>query len=162
VGGAMHTLLRSIAVLFFGIAVFRVKFLVLHLPQAFLVFLLTLFAMYGLGIVFSSLFLYHGRDAWRTADLVMEPTSVLSGIYFPAKFLGLGLAGVAALIPTTLGLDALRQLLVPSFMVGLLDWRWEALVLLGLGLSFAFIASRALRSVEYKARRDARLTLRWQ
>jgi H+/Cl- antiporter ClcA len=43
-----------------------------------------------------------------------------------------------------------------------LDWRWELLILIGLGLVFAFIASWALRSVEYKARRDARLTLRWQ
>ncbi|HEY5001011.1 MAG TPA: hypothetical protein VII15_04160, partial [Candidatus Cryosericum sp.] len=31
VGGAMHTMLRSLAVLFFGIAVFKVQFMVLHL-----------------------------------------------------------------------------------------------------------------------------------
>ncbi len=162
VGGAMHTMLRAFSILFFGIVVFKIHFMVLHLPQALGVFLLTLFAMYGLGIVFSSVFLYHGRDAWRTADLVMEPTNVLSGTYFPAKFLGMGLLAIAALIPTTFGLDALRQLLVPSFTFRILDWRWESLILLGLGILFACIASWALRSVEYKARRDARLTLRWQ
>lgn len=162
VGGAMHTMLRSVAVLFFGVVVFQVRFVLLHLPWALLVFLVTLFSMYGLGIVFSSLFLYHGRDAWRTADLVMEPTNVLSGSYFPARFLGTGLLGLAALIPTTLGLDALRQLLISSFAPIVLNWRWELLILCALGLVFAWIASWALRSVEYKARRDARLTLRWQ
>ncbi len=115
------------------------------LPLALLNFVVTLFSMYGLGIVFSSLFLYHGRDAWRTADLVMEPTNVLSGSYFPARFLGVGLLGIAALIPTTLGLDALRQLLVPSFAPRVLDWRWESLILVALGLVFALIASWALR-----------------
>lgn len=162
VGGAMHTMLRSLAVLFFGVVVFKVQFTIQHVFPALLVFLVTLFSMYGLGIVFSSLFLYHGRDAWRTADLVMEPTNVLSGSYFPARFLGVGLLGIATLIPTTLGLDALRQLLVPSFAPVILDWRWESLMLVVLGIMFALIASWALRSVEYKARRDARLTLRWQ
>jgi len=51
---------------------------------------------------------------------------------------------------------------VPSFTVKVLDWRWELLILIGLGVVFVFIASWALRAVEYKARRDARLTLRWQ
>jgi ABC-2 type transport system permease protein len=162
IGGAIHTLLRSTAVLFFGLVVFRVHFVVAHIPQAFLVFIVTLVAMYGLGIVFSSLFLYHGRDAWRTADLVMEPINVFAGTYFPARFLGVGLLAVAALIPATLGLDALRQLLIPTFVDGILDWRWELLILVGLGALLAFVAQWALRSLEYKARRDARLTLRWQ
>ncbi len=162
VGGAIHTSLRAVAVLFFGIVIFRVKFAVANLPQALVVFFLTLVAMYGLGIALSSLFLYHGRDAWRTADIVMEPTNVLSGMYFPVRYLSLGLAAIAALIPMALGLDALRQILIPSFAEGLLNWRWEAVILLALGILLAFVGTWALHAVEYKAKRDARLTLRWQ
>ncbi len=162
VGGAMHTMLRALAVLFFGVAVFKVHFVTGHLGVAVVVFLVTLWAMYGLGIVFSSLFLYHGRDAWRTADLIMEPVNVLSGNYFPVRFLGLGLASVAILIPTTLGLDALRQLLVPSFGPVLLPWQVEAPILVALAFLWSIAGVWALKAVEYKARRDARLTLRWQ
>ena len=52
------------------------------------VFLLTLVALYGLGMLMASLFLFWGREAWHLANLFQEPVYFLGGMYAPVKVLG--------------------------------------------------------------------------
>ena len=49
------------------------------------VFLLTLVALYGLGMMFASLFLLWGREAWHMVNLLQEPVYLLTGTNFPVK-----------------------------------------------------------------------------
>jgi ABC-2 type transport system permease protein len=67
---------------------------------------------------------------------------------------------VAAAIPLTLGMDAMRQVLFRTS--GLFDVWVELGVLAALALAFFLAARRALRYLERRAREDGKLTIRWQ
>src|SRR5208283_2290935 len=77
------------------------------------VFVLTLLALYGLGMVFASAFLLWGREAWHVVNLLQEPVYLVSGLNYPVRTLGTAVAVAASVIPLTLGVDALRQVLFP-------------------------------------------------
>ena len=104
-------------------------------------------ALYGLGMVFASVFLLWGRQAFHLASLLQEPVYVLSGLSFPVKVLGSAVASVAAVLPLTAGVDALRQILFPpqpgqaeALQHGLMPVWVEALILAGLVVLFIGLA----------------------
>jgi len=128
------------------------------LPALVAVFLLTLAALYGLGMMSASLFLLWGREAWHLANLAQEPIYLLSGFYFPVKNLGFWVAVGASIIPLTLGLDAMRQLLFPSgAALGFLTVPVEVAVLAVLCVLFLVAARWLLGYMERMAIREGRL-----
>jgi len=161
-GGMISTTVRALAVLILGSLVFRVTFTVSDWGSLGLVFFLTLVALYGMGMMFASAFLLYGREAWHMANLLQEPVFLLSGFYFPIKSLGFWISAVASLIPITLGLDAMRQILYPQAGWGFLDVRIETLTLAILSVVFLIAAHRMLLWLENIARREGRLTVRGQ
>jgi ABC-2 type transport system permease protein len=164
VGGIVFSTVRAAAVITVGLLIFRVDIAIVSVPQLLGVFLLTLVALYGLGMLFSSLFLLYGRQAWHLSDLLQEPVYLVSGFYFPVRALGFVAALGASVIPITMGLDAMRQLLFPAMMAQFhfLDVRIELGVLAVLSVAFLWLAKRALGYVEDLSRREGRLTIRGQ
>lgn len=162
VGGMVATTVRALAVLLLGSLVFSVTFTVPNWGALALVFFLTLVALYGLGMIFASAFLLYGREAWHMANLLQEPVFLLSGFYFPVKSLGFWVSAGASLIPITLGLDAMRQVLYPQAGWGLVDVWIETLALAVLSVLFLILAHRMLLWLENLARREGRLTVRGQ
>jgi ABC-2 type transport system permease protein len=157
-GGIVGTSLRAATIIFVGSILFRVRFSVANVPLLVLVFALTLLALYGLGMMNASLFLLWGREAWHLASLAQEPIYLLSGFYFPIKSLGFWVAAVASLIPLTLGLDAMRQLLFPSgATLGFLDVRIESAILGVMSVLFLLAARLLLDYMEKIAIREGKL-----
>ena len=68
-------------------------------------------ALYGMGMMSASLFLLLSREADHLAQLATEPVYLVSGFYFPVRSLNFWVAAAASIIPLTLGLDAVRQLI---------------------------------------------------
>jgi len=158
VGGIVATALRAAAILLVGSLLFHVQYAVGSLPALAAVFLLTLAALYGLGMMSASLFLLWGREAWHLANLAQEPIYLLSGFYFPVKNLGFWVAVAASIIPLTLGLDAMRQLLFPSgAALGFLTVPVEVAVLAVLCVLFLVAARGLLGYMERMAIREGRL-----
>lgn len=157
-GGIIATSLRALVILLIGSAIFHVQYAIGSIPALVAVFLLTLVALYGLGMMSASLFLLWGREAWHLANLAQEPIYLLSGFYFPVKNLGFWVAAAASIIPLTLGLDGMRQLLFPSgAALGFLTVGTEIVILAVLSVLF-LVASRALLGyMERKAIREGRL-----
>ncbi len=161
VGGAASTALRASVVLITGTLIFGIRYDLTQLGAAVGMFLVTLAGLYCLGMLLSSAFLLFGREAWHTSNLVQEPVSLISGFYFPVKALPAWVAGVATVIPMTLGLDAMRQLLLPEMRPhAFLPVRTEALALTALAVAFFLGARFALRHLERLARAEGRLTER--
>ncbi len=164
VGGLVMSGSRALAVLVIASAVYGVSFSVDQWGLLLLVFLLTLAALYGLGMVLASLFLMWGREAWHLTQLLVEPVYFVSGLNFPVASLGrIGMLAVAT-IPLATGLDAMRQL---AFAGGLgppplLPPEAEAGILAVMTVAFVLLARFALRSLEERARREGRLTVRWR
>jgi ABC-2 type transport system permease protein len=169
-GGIVATTLRAVAVIAIGALVFHVRFSVSSVPVFLGVFLATLVALYGLGMLLSSLFLLFGREAWHLSNLLQEPVSLVSGFYFPVRALGFVTAAAASILPITLGLDAMRQLLFPAMMADLrfLSATAELAALAGSAVLFLLLAHRslgyleaiALAYMERLAMREGRLTER--
>jgi ABC-2 type transport system permease protein len=164
IGGIVFSTVRALAVMALGLLIFRVEVSIVSVPQLLGVFLLTLLALYGLGMLFSSLFLLYGRQASHLSNLLQEPIFLVSGFYFPVRALGFAVALGASVIPITLGLDAMRQLLFPTMMAHFhfLDVGVELGVLAVLSVAFLWLARRALSYMEELSRRDGRLTIRGQ
>jgi ABC-2 type transport system permease protein len=161
VGGLAITLVRAAAIVLVGWLVFGVAFEPTSWFALLGVFLLLMLALYGLGMVFASVFLSWGRQALHVVSLLQEPVYLLSGLNFPVRVLGTGVASVAAALPLTAGVDALRQILFPAVARGLLPVWSEALILAVLAVVFIALARYLLARLEQKARREGRLTVRW-
>ena len=96
------------------------------------VFVLALVALYGMGMMFASMFLLLGREGWHLVNLAQEPVFLLSGTFFPIRSFNFWVAAGASIIPLTLALDAIRQLSFASGAeLGFLDVRTEVAVLAG-------------------------------
>ncbi len=162
VGGMFTTTVRSLLGIAVGFGLLGVRIHdVSPLPLLF-VFVITMTALYALGMTMSSLFLLYGREAWHLCNALMEPVYFLSGLYFPLRTLG-ALGSVAAgLIPLALGVDAMRQVLVGSAAQGLLPVRTEVLILIAFAIVFLFGARFALAFLENLSKREGKLTQRWQ
>lgn len=161
-GGIFMSSTRAISTIVAGSLLFGIRYDVTSWPAAIGAFLLTLSALYCLGMMFASLFLMHGREAWHLSHALQEPVYLLSGFYFPVRALGFWAGVGASVIPLTLGLDAMRQLIFGAPDIGLLPVSWEMAGLAGLTVVYFVCALQALRKMEYLAKKAGRLTLKWQ
>ena len=162
-GGMVSSGVRALVILVLGSWMFNVAFQVQQWALLFGVFLLTLAALYGMGMAFASVFLFSSREAWHWASLAQEPIYLLSGLYYPIKVFPYWLAVAASLIPLALGMDAMRQLTLPRGAIyGFLPVTLELVLLLGLTVLFLMLARMMLGLLERKAREEARLTERLQ
>jgi ABC-2 type transport system permease protein len=158
-GGMFSTTLRAFAIVLVGSLLFEVQFTVASFSALFGTFILTMMALYGMGMMFSSLFLLLNREAWHLANLAQEPIYLLSGFYFPLKSLGFWIAAGASIIPLAVGMDAMRQLVFPSGpSLGFLSVPIELGILVILSVGFLISARYLLAYMERLAIREGRLT----
>ena len=158
-GGMLSTTLRAFVIVLVGSLLFEVQFTVASFSALFGTFILTMVALYGMGMMFSSLFLLLNREAWHLANLAQEPIYLLSGFYFPLKSLGFWIAAGASVIPLALGMDAMRQLVFPSGpSLGFLSVPIELGILAILSAGFLVGARYLLAYMERLAIREGRLT----
>jgi ABC-2 type transport system permease protein len=159
VGGWFASSLRAIAVIALGTLMFNVQYSIASFTQLILVFLLAMTALYGMGMMTASLFLLLSREAWHLSNLAQEPIYLVSGFYFPIKSFNFWVAAAASIIPLTLGLDAMRQLIFPSgAALGFLNVTVEIIVLLVLCVAFLTGAKLLLDHMEKLAIREGRIT----
>ncbi len=163
IGGLVMTSSRALAVIGIGSLLYGVTY---DIQQPFLlagVFLLTMVPLYGMGMLFASLFLLWGREAFHLAQLLQEPIYFLGGVNFPLRAIGPVAGVVMATLPLGVGLDAMRQLVfADSGVAGVLPVGTEVLILAVMGVVFIVAARLALGYLATLARREGRLTLRWQ
>ncbi|HUV61965.1 MAG TPA: ABC transporter permease [Thermoplasmata archaeon] len=163
VGGLFETTIQAAMTLAIGAIAFDVVFSLASPALLILVFVVTMIALYGMGMMFASLYLLLGREAYHLSALMMEPVYFASGFYFPVKQLGFWAAAGASVIPITLGLDALRQIIFPGGAEdAFLSLNTEIVLLAGLCVVFMILARYSLRYMEYLGKTTGRLTLRWQ
>jgi len=159
VGGLLATALRAVAIIILGSLMFHVQYSVASFGQLLLVFFLAMTALYGMGMMTASLFLLLSREAWHLSNLAQEPIYLVSGFYFPIKSLNFWVAAASSLIPLTLGLDAMRQLIFPSgASLGFLNVTVEITVLIALCIIFLVGAKFLLDYMERLAIREGRIT----
>ena len=106
-------------------------------------------ALYGMGMMSASVFLLLSREAWHLSNLAQEPIYLVSGFYFPIKSFNFWIAAGASIIPLTLGLDAMRQLVFPSGpSLGFLSVPVEVAILIILSVVFLTAARFLLNYIE--------------
>jgi ABC-2 type transport system permease protein len=158
-GGMISTALRAAVIVVVGIWAFHVSFTVSSFVQLFTVFLLTMTALYGMGMLLASLFLLYGRNLWQINIAMQEPIYFISGFYFPEKTFGAAFSLAASIIPMTLGMDAMRQLMFSKgSALGFLPVRTEILALLVLAVAFVTAAKYWLAKMERLAIQEGTLT----
>ncbi len=158
-GGLFATAQRALVITLAGSLIFNVQFEVSSYLMLFGVFMLTMVALYGMGMMSSSLFLLLNREAWHYANLAQEPVYLMSGFYFPIKSFDFWIAAGASIIPLTLGLDAMRQLaFAGGEELGFLNVRIELAILAVLSVLFVWGAKWLLNYMERLAIREGRLT----
>lgn len=158
-GGMVATTLRASIIIVFGTLLFDIPFVVADFAQLLAVFVLTMTALYGLGMLLASLFLLWGREAWQISMALQEPIYFLSGFYFPVKSFGFVMALTTSLLPLTLGLDAMRQLVFASGpTLGFISVESEIIGLVVLAVVFVTAAKYWLDVTERKAIAEGTLT----
>ena len=158
-GGLVATALRAVAIIVLGSLIFHVQYSITSFTQLLAVFLLTMTALYGMGMMSASLFLLLSREAWHLSNLAQEPVYLFSGFYFPIKSFNFWVAAAASFIPLTLGLDAMRQLIFPSgALLGFLNVKVETTILIILCVFFVAGAKFLLDYMEKLAIREGRIT----
>lgn len=163
-GGLVMSSTRAAAVLAISAIVFNVQFSVEQWGLVLLVFLLTMSALYGLGMALASLFLLWGREAFHMTNILIEPVYFVSGLNFPVGRLGaLGTVAIAT-IPFAVGLDAMRQLVFAGqpYITGTPSPEVEALILVAMTVVFTLAARWMIRTIERMARQRGSLSIRWQ
>jgi len=164
VGGLFMTSIRAAATMVIGILLFGITLSLASPGMLILVFVVTMISLYGMGMMFASLYLLLGREAYHLSNLLTEPVYLASGMYFPVRALGFWAAAGASIIPMTLGLDALRQLFYPSSgsEYGFLPVNTELAILAVLCVAFLWLSKYSLAYMEKLGKTTGRLTLRWQ
>lgn len=158
IGGLFLAATRAATVLVVCSLLFGVTYHTGSLLMLLAVFMITMAALYGMGMALASVFLASGREAWHLANMLQEPIYLASGFFFPVKALGFWAATFASIIPLTLGLDAMRQLLFTTDpTLGFLSVPLETAILVVLAVVFISGAWWMLTSLEEKGRRDGRL-----
>ncbi len=158
-GGMVATCLRAIIIIALGTWLFQIPFAISSFAQLFAVFALTMGALYGLGMLLSSLFLLFGRDAHQIINMLQEPVYFIAGFYFPVRSFGFAVALAASVIPLTLGMDAMRQLVFAGGpALGFLAVPVEIAILSALAAGFIALARVALAAMERRARDEGTLT----
>lgn len=162
-GGFFFATVRAVMIFAVGIVLFKAQFMITSPGELFLLFFLSMFALYGMGMLFSSIFMLFGRGAWQTSALFQEPIYLLGGFYYPVKTLGAAMAAIGSLLPITLGLDGMRQLTLKSGkMMGFLSVETEIALLVGMAVIFLLGAYYSLLYMEKLGKQQGRLSLRWQ
>jgi ABC-2 type transport system permease protein len=164
VGGLIMSSTRAAAVLVISSLVFGVQYRVDQWALVVVVFLLTMAALYGLGMALASLFLLWGREAFHMTNILIEPVYFVSGLNFPVGKLGALGAMAIATIPFAVGLDAMRQLVFAGqpYITGTPPPEVEALILVGMTVVFSLGARWMIRTIERMARARGSLSIRWQ
>ncbi|HZW85569.1 MAG TPA: ABC transporter permease, partial [Nitrososphaerales archaeon] len=127
-----------------------------------LTFGLTLASLYSMGMVLASLYLTYGREAESMNEVLQEPVSMLSGLYFPSIGSGspfpFAIQAAASLIPLTIGMDALRKTLFygssPQQVFP------DLLILAVMAVVLLFVSTSALKLLERKGRKDGTVSVR--
>lgn len=170
VGGLYMSTIRAAAIAVIGSLIYGVQFDGSQWAFALLVFVVTMVALYGLGMALSSVFLMWGREAWQVSLALQEPVFFTAGLNFPLSklfstvsgTLASGITLISVAVPISFGLDAMRQLLFPGQIQGVLPPVVELLILGLMGIAFVTFAYLMLRRMEWLAKVEARLSLRWQ
>lgn len=163
IGGLVMTSSRALAVIAIGSLLYGVTYDIQQPWLLVAVFILTMIPLYGMGMMLASLFLMWGRQANHLAELLQEPIYFLGGVNFPLRAIGPVAGFMMATLPLAVGLDAMRQIVFAgSEMEGVLPVGTEMAILAVMGVVFLVGARIALRYLEQLARREGRLTLRWQ
>ena len=158
-GGLFSTAQRALVITLVGSWLFGVSYEIISYGQLFLVFMLAMVALYGLGMMTASIFLLLSREAWHLSNLAQEPIYLASGFYFPLTSLNFWVAAGASIVPLTLGLDAMRQLsFPPESFTPFLPVNVEIGVLVILSVAFLIGARWFLKNMERLAVKEGRLT----
>lgn len=163
-GGLVMSSTRAAAVLVVSTIVYGVAFDVRQWLLVIAVFLLTMTALYGLGMVLASLFLLWGREAFHMTNLLIEPIYFVSGLNFPVGRLGALGALAITTVPFAVGLDAMRQLVFAGqpYITGTPPPEVEAGILVAMTVVFTLVARWMIRMIERMARGRGSLSIRWQ
>jgi ABC-2 type transport system permease protein len=161
-GGFVNTTLRAVAILVAGIFIFQVPILMNEPLTALLIFFLTIAALYALGMMFASLFMLYGREAWHTANLLQEPIQFLSGTYYPTSSTAVPalVQLLSSLVPLTFGLDGIRRVAIQG--QGIAEVWLNVVALVIFIIILLPLAKLALDYMENLGKKEGRLTLRWQ
>lgn len=158
VGGLTFAAVRAFFILSITSLLFGVTYQTGSILLLAVVFVITMVSLYGMGMMFASLFLAFGREAWHISNLLQEPIYLASGFFFPVKALGFWAATFASIIPLTMGLDAMRQLLFTTDpTLGFLSVPLEIAILVVLSVIFLTGAYIMLGKLEEIGRQDGRL-----
>lgn len=158
VGGLVMSGTRALIVVTISSLLFNVTYETGSLLLFPVVFFVTMAALYGMGMMFASIYLVSGREAWHISNLLQEPVYLVSGFYFPVRAMGFWVAAAASIIPLTLGLDAMRQLLFAGDpTLGFLSVPLEIGILVLLSVIYITGAKLALDKLEEIGRREGRL-----
>ena len=163
-GGFVMSSTRATAVLIIATAIYGVTFSIDQWALLIGVFFLTLAALYGLGMLLASLFLMWGREAWHLTQLLVEPVYFVSGLNFPIARLGVLGSVAISILPLAVGLDAMRQLAFAgaAYPIGTPSPLIEAAILVVMVVVFLVLSRWALAMLERLARKEGRLSVRWQ
>jgi ABC-2 type transport system permease protein len=163
-GGFVMSSTRAAAVLIIASTLYGVSFAVDQWALLIGVFLLTLAALYGLGMMLASLFLMWGREAWHLTQLLVEPVYFVSGLNFPIARLGVLGSVAISILPLAVGLDAMRQLAFAgaAYPIGTPSPAIEAAILVVMVVVFLVLSRWCLTVLEQRARREGALSVRWQ
>ena len=158
-GGMFASALRATMILLLCTWLFHVPFAVSSYGSLIGIFALCMAALYGMGMLFASVFLLWGREAWQVSNMLQEPVYFLAGFYFPVRNFGFAMALVVSVIPLTLGLDAMRQITFATGpAVALLPVASEMLILAVLAVAFLAAAKFWLVRMERIAVNEGTLT----
>jgi ABC-2 type transport system permease protein len=169
-GGMFTSTVRAVSTIIAGVLLFHVT-LIINQPLMLVgIFIFTMLALYGMGMMFASLYMVWGREAWHMSSLLTEPIYLVSGFWFPVKGFvymlgqpGYWIAIGASVIPITLGLDGMRQCLFPGGEEIWLFPLWlELLILVILTGVFFLLAKKSLSYMEKLAKKKGGLIQKWQ
>jgi len=162
-GGMMLATVRTVMILLVGFFFFGISFQVTSPLLAATTFLLTLTALFSMGMAASSIYFMVGRAGIKFNIILMEPIYLLSGVFFPMKNLGRTIAIISSVIPLSLGLDAIRQLVLPEGrQLGFLSPELEAIILFCMSIIFTIVSVKLMGFMERLGKREGRMTLKWQ
>jgi len=162
-GSIVNTSIRAALIFILASTILNIRINVADPLALALVFTLTLTALYGLGMLMSSLYMLYGRGAYNLNDIFSEPVYLVSGLYFPtvgrhSPFPAF-LQFLASLIPLTLGLDGLRRTIILG--EGLEEVMLHLAALAVLTAALIPLAWKALNYMESLGKKEGRLSLRW-
>ncbi len=162
-GSIVNTSIRAAIILLTAFTVLNIQLNVTDPLALSLVFTLTLTALYGLGMLMSSLYMLYGRGALNLNEVLSEPVYLLSGLYFPTvgrySPFPTVLQLLVSLIPLTFGIDGLRRTIILGETLESLTLHIAVQTVLSIVL--IPLAWRTLNYMETLGRREGRLSLRW-